>query len=1041
MVVFPKSGLCNGHLIAVLTFHGTESLTESSNAISLIGDEYRAFAAERLAKVQEDLSARLPRHMLPSRWAVVSSLPKLPSTKIDRKAIQTWVTGMSPEVYQQIENFRGETSVQEPSTTMERTFQAICSEVLNRPAKEIALHKSFLQVGGDSISAMALVARCRKEGIAVGIQDLLRSRSLAQVASKSQIAEKSKAGVDVVTDEPFDLSPMQRMHFAVVPEGFNHYNQSFQVALTRRVDVPALQNALNHLVRKHAMLRARFINSSNGWMQKIPGAVDDTYRFSVQDVETVQEIAAITQERQKSLDIVKGPVFSVDLFNINNAEQQLFLVTHHAVIDLISWRIVLQDLEDLLTPGALPTPSSLSFQAWCRLQEEYISKERHPERFLPFPVAASDLDFWGMQGTPNTVGDTRHLSFTVTAELTSMLLGEGCHRALHTEPVDVMLSAISHSFLQVFRQSVPAIYTEGHGREPWDAGIDLSNTVGWFTTMCPLQTNTNEASGLIEVLRQIKDVRRRIPQKGWSYFANRFRKGTEDQVAVMEMNFNYTGLYQQLHRAGSLFRPVQRLSMDDTGRTMPRDSIFDILVTPGGPDSLDFHFTFPQAIRHQEKIRLWVEQCAVSLKATLQQLERLEAEKTLSDFPLLPLSSYDDLDTLIRNRLPKVGIEDIAQVEDIYPLSPVQQGILLSQIKSPGYYETFAVFEVKGPEDINTQQLSLAWQRTVDRHACLRTVFVESISESSPYYQAVLKQIPANIQFVNCDDTSDLVAAFKQPPATNEESPKPVQVARGEHSLAIYSAPQGRTFVKLEISHALTDGTAMGIILRDFCSAYEGKLPPLTKPLYSSYIAYLQSQSTDDSLAYWTSRLANTEPCLFPKLKDSQDDGDLRTVDVQIPASFAAMLRYCSDMGVALSNLFQVAWALVLQAYTGSHNVNFGYLTSGRDVPVAEVEDIVGVFINMLVCSIELAPSSSMQSALETVQTDFMQGLPHQHISLAQIQHALGIQGPLFNTIMSIQRRALSATNTSLVMEEVIGADPTEVSASASPNHGHSSPG
>lgn len=97
---------------------------------------------------------------------------------------------------------------------------------------------------------------------------------------------------------------------------------------------------------------------------------------------------------------------------------------------------------------------------------------------------------------------------------------------------------------------------------------------------------------------------------------------------------------------------------------------------------------------------------------------------------------------------------------------------------------------------------------------------------------------------------------------------------------------------------------------------------------------------------------------------------------------------------------------------------------------MAEVEDIVGVFINMLVCSIELAPSSSVQSALETVQTDFMQGLPHQHISLAQIQHALGIQGSLFNTIMSIQRRAPPATNPSLVMEEVTGADPTEVSAS-----------
>ncbi|KAJ5794578.1 nonribosomal peptide synthase [Penicillium paradoxum] len=1020
VIIFPNSGLCKDRLVAVFALCVAEPSARGSGDLSLVLHENKSLAAEKVASIEEELSTRLPRHMVPSVWALVTSLPKLSSTKIDRKTIQLWVTDMSSDIYQQIESLADETTNQEPSTAMEKKFQVICGEILNKPAKGVGLHKSFLQAGGDSISAMAFVARCRKEGIPIDIQNLLRSRSLAETASKSQEVTESKSCADVMTDAPFDLSPMQRMYFSWVPHGFNHYNQSVHLSLTRKVDTSALRDALAQLVRKHAMLRARFINS-DGWRQTILWDVENTYRFNVQDAKKL-EVPIMIQESQSSLDIVNGPVFSVDLFNIENAEQQLFLVAHHLVVDLLSWDIILRDLEDVLQSGTALAPS-LSFQAWCRLQNEYISKQVHPGSASPFTVTPSDPGFWGMQSTANSVGDSQHISFTLAPELTKKLLGEVCHRALRTEPVDIMLSTISHAFLQVFRRSLPAIYIEGHGRESWDAGIDLSSTVGWFTTICPIQTNANESNGLIDILRQIKDVRRRIPQGGRSYFAQRFRDGSEDQRAVMEMKFNYTGLYKQLNHVDSLFQSIQRQNIHDSGKDMPRDSLFDILVAPGGSQTLEFVFTFPRHILHQEKIKLWVEQCELSLKATLHQLEHHESQTTLSDFPLLSLTSYEDLDTLIHDRLSKVGVMDIDDVEDIYPLSAVQQGILLSQIRSPGYYETFTVFEVKASGSVDVQQLATAWQHTVNHHPCLRTVFVESISDSNPYYQAVLKQLSANIQFIECDDRSVPVNIFQQ--STIHDDSKTVNIARGEHRVTIYSTVQGRTFVKLEMSHALTDAASGSIILRDFCAAYDHQLLPSTKPLYSSYIAYLQARSLDESLAYWTSRLANAEACFFPTLKNSGDN-DLCEIDVEMPVTFACMREYCSKIGIAMSNLFQVAWALVLRAYTGSDHVTFGYLTSGRDVPVEEVEEIVGVFINMLVCSIELTPSGTVQAALETVQTDFIQSLSHQHVSLAQIQHALGAQGSLFNTIMSIQRRASASSNSSLILEEITGSDPTE---------------
>lgn len=216
VVIFPKSGLCKDRLVAVLALYGTGPPTRDSNDISLIGDDKKPLAAERVASIEEELSTRLPRHMVPSVWAVVTSLPKLSSTKINRKAIQLWVTEMGPDVHQQIESLVDKTTAQEPSTAMERKFQVICSEVLNKPVKGVGLHKSFLQAGGDSISAMAFVARCRKDGILIGIQDLLRSKSLAEVASRSREMTESKSCVDVTTDTPFDLSV-----FAKSPTKYN----------------------------------------------------------------------------------------------------------------------------------------------------------------------------------------------------------------------------------------------------------------------------------------------------------------------------------------------------------------------------------------------------------------------------------------------------------------------------------------------------------------------------------------------------------------------------------------------------------------------------------------------------------------------------------------------------------------------------------------------------------------------------------------------------------------------------------------------------
>lgn len=152
---------------------------------------------------------------------------------------------------------------------------------------------------------------------------------------------------------------------------------------------------------------------------------------------------------------------------------------------MVSWRIILQDIQEIIESGSLPFDKPFSFQTWCALQAEH-AKKQDPNSLLPFHVSPTNLSYWGMEDVPNMFGDEEHQTFFLDEEVTESAMGS-CHEALRTEPVDLFLSAIIHSFCRVFvDREIPTVYNEGHGREAWDSSIDLSRTVGWFTTICPL---------------------------------------------------------------------------------------------------------------------------------------------------------------------------------------------------------------------------------------------------------------------------------------------------------------------------------------------------------------------------------------------------------------------------------------------------------------------------------------------------------------------------------------------------------------------------
>ncbi|KAL4862973.1 hypothetical protein BDV12DRAFT_34759 [Aspergillus spectabilis] len=1022
MVAVPAAGPYKGRLACILSLQefarrGDGGSRNSSGVALIEGSSDSSRAAEIASVIENRLAEKLPPYMVPAVWIPLKKIPLNLSGKIDRKLLKGWLEDLNEATYQSIAAMATAegTNSQQPTSETEKKVQAAFSATLNIPMESVGLNTSFLSVGGDSISAMQVMSRLRSQNLRITVQDILKLRTVAALAGRAQYIEQSTTDSSMLeaelTDEWFELAPIQQLFFRMQPKGQKHFNQSFVLKLAQDVSQTELQKALEIVVQRHSMLRARFQQVDGSWSQKITNDVPGSFFMFPKEEGGRERMMARFHEAETLFDINQGPVLTAQIW-VAPVSRYLFLAAHHLVIDLVSWRIILQDLEDVLKTGSVSSRPTISFQSWAKLQREYVSQHFTNPDTWELEAPAGDLAYWNMQGEANTWGDIITESFTIDAKRTALLLGD-CNFPLRTEPTEIMVAAMLHSFRHAFSdRTAPAVYLEGHGREPWTSAIDVSRTVGWFTTMYPVSYETSEDKWF-DALRRLKDNRRKVADNGWRYFTARslLAGGMQD----MEIVFNYLGLYQQLQRADALFQETSITGSDcvEISPQMQRYSLFEIAAGVSN-GQMEFTFEYNKKMSHRDTISSWINHYRQVLETGIDELmTQSETIPTLSDFPLLTLS-YEDLENLATSILPEAGVRSIDEIESLSPCSPMQLGLLMSQLKSEGAYEFFTIMEATAREGVDSAQLVAAWQQVIDRHPMLRTVFIKSAVSDRPYDQLVLNKLNAQVVELRSDDP---VQALRTLTPTAKL-----------HQLAICHSENGRVFFKLEINHALIDGTSMAIIERDLKSAYSEKLSSEAPLAYVDYVTFLQETKRAESLEFWNTYLQDAQPCQFPILNDGREQVQaLESIDVELPGLTKETLSAFSERyGITIANVVQTAWALVLRAFIGTDSVCYGYLTSGRDAPLDGIEDAVGPFINMLVCRLKLNPNEPALLALQNTQDGFLKAMAHQYVSLAEMQHALGVaaQG-LFNTAMSFQRYS-PEESMDLNLRTVYDYDPTE---------------
>lgn len=687
-------GANNAILLAFISLGNAEerNMTEASHSTAI--PQVTDALTDRLTEV-------VPVYMVPTAFVPIYKLPIMTSGKTDRRQLRA----VGESVYLQ---YIKDSSMNDPAESLsdfEIILQQVWMSVLGVSSQEASVNKPFTRLGGDSISAMQAVSQGQLHNITFTVGDLLKAKTIRNLAALCRVVSQydhEDEQEDVNDGEAFEISPIQQMFFDAYPNGLNHFNQSFILELQRPVETIALKSALETLIKRHPLLHARFIKSTDSgrWTQVIPKEADArSFAFAEYFVAHHDEIDKPGQLRQESFDIERGLLFAIDLFNIPDKNQIVILSAHHLVIDLVSWRIIWNDIEEYITHGKLISQPTTSFRTWCRRQAN-IGRNLSPLAVLPYPIPKPQLEFWGLPLSENTYDNVEMHSKLFDLDVSDALFG-GSNVSLKTEPVDIIIGSMLHSFLQTFpERDPPVLWIEGHGRDKSDElPFDMSSTVGWFTTIHSLLVRLGHESSVIDAIRIAKDNRQKIPGKGQPYFACRYHSESGREVFkghdVVELLFNYTGRYQQLEAEDGLFGVPGYLFKADTG-------ISEILKLASRPSMIEIDanvdegmllisFNVHRNLKHQDRIQEWIETFCDTLRSATEDLLHSAQSFTLGDLPLLSLS-YSGLDTLLTEQLLSMGIKTDA-VADIYPCSPLQEGVLLSSQKEISTYATFSVWE------------------------------------------------------------------------------------------------------------------------------------------------------------------------------------------------------------------------------------------------------------------------------------------------------------------------------------------------------------
>ena len=576
------------------------------------------------------LAQALPDYMLPSALVLLDALPLTPNGKLDRGAL--------PAPADQPDG-RGDGAP--PTSPAERVLARIWSETLGR--ERIGVHDNFFESGGDSILAIEIIAHAHAAGLKVTLRQFFAHQTIAGLAAVAVI-EDARDGHAAAVEGPVALTPIQRWFLdRELPEP-HHFNQAFLFAVPPDLDPDRLEAALAAVLAHHDALRLRFSRDGDGWRSRTAAVAPEEVLVRAALPASDGELERAAARAQASLDLADGPLVRAAWFDGGRERPgRLLLALHHLAVDVVSWRILVEDLVTAYRGAAALPAKTTSFQEWA---ERLV-------RHAAAPELAAELAFWTRSaapapgipldhpgGGPNSVATERTVTASLDADDTAALLGP-VNAAYRTQPDDLLLCALALALRDRFGLDEPLVDLERHGREDIFEDVDLTRTVGWFTSLFPVRLAVGAAPDAGAALVAVKEQLRAIPRRGIGFGLLRYLHPDPEVRSSLaawpgaSISFNYVGRWRSTLAADpGLLRPLPGPAGAVVAARNARPHALELLVGVVD-DRLEARWSYSANLHERATVERLAETYAERLRQLVAHcLRSTETAGTPSDFPL-----------------------------------------------------------------------------------------------------------------------------------------------------------------------------------------------------------------------------------------------------------------------------------------------------------------------------------------------------------------------------------------------------------------------
>ncbi len=962
--------------------------TAEKNQINLFFVNKSDRNAIDIAKFNRFLKKQVPRYTVPSKIIEVARFPRTVNGKIDKNLLLKKMFFIKQPVI-------------EPPSIKETLLLEIFQKILR--IDSLHLEDDFFLLGGDSILAMHLVSKINALGFHCSVRDVFEASTIKKLVIR--LHKKNPIEPIALLSKDFSLTPIQRWFFA---QSFRHPKQFVQICwleFQKPINSELLVCCLREIIEWHEIFRLRFKKKEGIWQQYYADKVHE----SCTDFPVIDNSSLVIQDFAnewvmnvaQDFNFETGYLLKVALVRQQGKITHLLLAAHHLIMDGVSWQIFFDDLQSLYAGSEKEGnnwqkfANSTSYQQWVYALENYIvssqfkAEQSHWQGVDPFTYIPIDHH----QGT-NTEKSAEYVTVTLTEEETQRLL-RTLAKTHHLNTDEILIALLAKSLMRWCQTDCITLDIERHGREELTTEINLTGTLGWFTSLFPLRLSCNKNLSLLEIIQSVQQQLQTVPRHGISYGLQHYFSGEWKPKSSLHEGENFTSLHAgSRHPAGT----TGRIAFNYWGQL---DQAFAQNFFTLGELKL---------LSHPENIRPYLITIDAVIKNKQLQLSwaysrNFHRHETIQD---LAQNFVTDLRNLLTNtqlQKPKIS----------YALTAVQQGLLFEQCRFPQahYYQAQACWELKLSGHFDAKLLQAACRFLVQRHDVLRTRFVVSGSQEPTQFVEESMEVPCDIiDLQQAKDPEVQLTKFRLADQAALIHWQATSLLR----VQIVLLPENRCYLILHFNHMILDGWSFSILVKEFhqyCQAQQQGLALNLPPTYpfADYVHWLQHQSWSASQAFWKNYLAKfNEPVnlkvlgLFDATAEKTELSRCEFVSTPLSSELGQKLQhFCQMQHISLNTFFQALWGILLHRYTQTPDIVTGMTVSGRNIDLPQIQERVGLFINSIPLRQQFVPEITVLAHLQQLQKTITCLIPHSTFPLAAIQACSALstaEHPLFDSLV-----------------------------------------